>query len=858
MRGSFLEVVDMENRIENFRNSTVSSLLSPSDFVDWTAIESEISRQKTAIDALQQFVDEGDSSHEHLSKFLSEVPSSYPLLLSLLAFNASGTQIEKWGLPDRVPATSRQRERLAKNLVTIGFSNLFEANTNVIAQLRIAEVYKDSFKRRFRSGNQFERSISGLVKRALSAVNEQTDQELRSTGPSILRHTSVSRFLNYIILQGERPIAGVATVFQQQSGGRQQRELSVTYPNLQSNLRELGISLVLIADGPGIQDTSRRALEALFEGVRFPMTIQQAEQGDLAEALLETQIEPEAAPLESAAVDRIIMSTMEDRGEIQASDLPLGSREASLALARFVETNRNLGIQMSSNASKIVWQDSDLVLQSKEIDASFDPEKAIRIFSKAVGADLASIQLVDGDCEAVLSLERSAPFPNFLYVKAANRAYNSELSLQVTSKSMELAQDARFSILLTPQGLESSELSEHRRLQTLRAVSIVVLSPSQLAQASKSSAPRAFFVDELLRQADLSKVSPYVLSNATPSQMFFGRDQEAASTLATVATNSVALLGSRRIGKTSLLRRLRDDLNDANFSPFFGDCQTVRTWGDFAKLAKREWKVSVPDDFSPSHLADLALQLQKGSQGRVVILLDEIDQLLLWDMQHDENSVPEAFFRACRSLSQSGDAQFIFTGEREISKKIWDPQSPHWNFCRPIQLTQLPRKDALELLLSPLGELGIDLPQRSKTADLAWKYTSGHPQLVQFLGDRLIRTLAIGRYNSAFTIEPSDVERVCSTFEYAEHYVTTYLGQANELERAIAYQFGEGPLEKSDIRAMVRTDQDHSLEPDFETALRMLQLYGLLQFDDSLFTLRAEWMPRALEYYGMTAPSGSN
>lgn len=843
-------MTNLEKRIDDFRSSVVSSLLSPTDFVDWGAVSREMSQQTRAIADLQDFVDHGNLSYEALASHLSEKPATYPLLLSLLAFNASGSQIEKWGLPERVPTEPTQRQRLAKNLTTIGYSELFTENSRISDQLRVAEIYKDSFKRRFRSGNQFEKSVSGLVKKAVSIANDHCEEQLRSAGTSVLRHSSVARFLDHVIMQGQRPIAGIATVFQQQSGGRQQRELSVTYPTLQRNLRELGMSLVLIADGPGFQDASPRALQALFEGVRFPMTIRQAGDGELVDALLAASTEPEIAPLESAAVDRLIDAALNERGEVNASDLPLGSKEATLAMAKFAEVHRDLSIRMSFDGTHLEWDNREHVQSAINLETSFEPELAVKLFSFLMSADEIEIKNSNGDCDAIVEIDKVAPFPQKLFVKATGNDFDNSLAQAASAKSMEFAHDARFSVLILSEELRAPDLEEHRRMQSLRPVSIIVLSPAQLKKASKSSTPRALFVDELLGQADLSKVSPFVLSNATPSRMFFGREQEAAATLATISTNSVAILGSRRIGKTSLLRRLREDLKDANFSPFFTDCQTVRTWQDFANLAQRDWHVSVPGEFSPNHLTDLVQQLRQRSEDPVVILLDEIDQLLLWDMQHDENSVPEAFFRACRSISQSGAAQFVFTGERVISKKLWDPQSPHWNFCRPIQLTQLPRKDALELLLIPLSGLGIDLPQRSETSELVWRFTSGHPQLVQFLGDRLIRNLEVGRHNTSYSIDADDVMKVAHSFDYAEHYVSTYLGQANSLERAIARSFGAASKKKAQLRDVARSEHADVLEDEFETALRMLQLYGILEVEDNLFKLRADWLPEALTHFG--------
>ncbi len=242
-------------------------------------------------------------------------------------------------------------------------------------------------------------------------------------------------------------------------------------------------------------------------------------------------------------------------------------------------------------------------------------------------------------------------------------------------RSIEDAPGSSVAILLTQLELSGHELEARRKSQAVLPVNVVLVSPTMLVDMAKSASPLAKLVDALLNQSDLTKVSPFILSNPTPSRMFYGRDTD-ATVLGTIATNSVAILGSRRIGKTSLMRRVQSDLEDSNFRPFFGDCQTVRTWQDFATLAHSDWDVVLPPEFEPRHLSDLVKQLGARQDRNVVLLLDEIDQLLDPDRGHSENSVPEAFFRACRSISQAGSAQFVFSGERTIANQSRTPNHP--------------------------------------------------------------------------------------------------------------------------------------------------------------------------------------
>ena len=132
----------------------------------------------------------------------------------------------------------------------------------------------------------------------------------------------------------------------------------------------------------------------------------------------------------------------------------------------------------------------------------------------------------------------------------------------------------------------------------------------------------------------------------------------------------------------------------------------------------------------------MSSRLDDGSGRPLVLLLDEIDRLLDWDYNQTESGVNEAFFRTCRTISQEGKAQFVFSGERIIAQKLWDPHSPHWNFCRPLQLQQLNSEASEKLLLDPLKSLQIEVDNLASFRKAAWHYTSGHPQIIQFLGDR--------------------------------------------------------------------------------------------------------------------------
>lgn len=848
--------VDSPNPIEELRNSVSSILLSEDDFIDWRAVNAAVAGSKQAVAHLEAFRRDGPINIERLTDALGEYPGIYDVALSLVAFNTSGSQVSKWGLSSSVPNNQVGRGHLARQLLHIGLGRVLGSVAPITDLLTVAEVYKDSFRRRFRSSDRFGTEVREAVSRAVREANQVLELPLRIK-PDALVDFTLRRSLDYVIAIEGRPIVGIATVFQNQSGGRQQRDLSLTYPALQQKLADYGMALVLIADGQGIAEASDRTLNLLFDSVRYPMTLNQAGSGRLAEALLSSAQQPAPETLDAAAVSRLISGALDARNAVTASELPLAQGPAVLALARYAEAHRDLGLALSSTGTTLSWVHPEVVDAARGLAIAFDSRRAIGLLVQALGTANGDINLEDGVAWASISTPNAPPFTGSMLVAAYSSGLTNDARKLICRHALELAPGSAFAILLTERDLGPLEIEAHRKRQAVLPVNIVMIGPRLMHQIVRSARPVDVLNKVVLDQSDLSKVSPFILSNATPTRMFFGRDAEAATIIGTVATNSVALLGSRRIGKTSLLRHVRQELNDANFLPFFGDCQTVKTWSDFAALAETEWGVEVEKDFRPQHLGRLVSALSAGSEKPVVILLDEIDQLLEWDRSQQLDSVPEAFFRACRSLSQEGAAQFVFSGERTIAQRIWDPQSPHWNFCRPLSLAQLTRDASTLLLIQPLKAIGIRIVDEPSFGAQAWRLTSGHPQIAQFLGDRLVRRLDSRSNRQNLELGPEDIRAVSETYEYAEHYLNTYWGQANSLEREISLMVAQGRISPTVLFKQVQNKDPEIEEGKLQEALRMLQLYGIVADHDGEIVLRAEWFTEAQSYFGNLGPTAT-
>ena len=96
-------------------------------------------------------------------------------------------------------------------------------------------------------------------------------------------------------------------------------------------------------------------------------------------------------------------------------------------------------------------------------------------------------------------------------------------------RSMEDAPGSSVAILLTQLESSEHELEVRRKSQAVLPVNVILVSPTMLVDMAKSASPLTKLVDAILDQSDLTKVSPFILSNPTPTRMFYGRDTEAAT-----------------------------------------------------------------------------------------------------------------------------------------------------------------------------------------------------------------------------------------------------------------------------------------------------------------------------------------
>jgi len=842
--------MNLKQRILEFRSNISPDLYSPEDIIDFAAAREALSQQVLAIKLLQQ-LSETKFERERLAEAIVTEPKLYSLLCSIL-FLSSEVQLEdgrKLPAPHSPPRSQKAALDAADVLLELGIASLLPPHSDIEHVALLLQVSVDSARRRFRVDSKLKARVFRIVASAIEEAGRITGLPYE-VGTSSLIPLSVRGMVEYTVLLNRIPCAAVSVTFQSHSGGRQSRELSSSYPSLHRALLDHGIELFLIADGRGIGEASDRVLTALTSSVPQAMSLKEAESGRLLKGLVEQSRTVRQPREEDVSVAKLIESALSTGQPVMAASLPVSLESSRLALARYASANSELNLELSPDGSVLAWRSSKLVQALFALRTNFQAAVAVGAAVSVLNGTTHSEMTSSAFCARSVRLDEAEDLLSTTVVGASPLAADPELVRSFAKEALQSGLHSKFAILIAPIPPSQEQAAALATLQSFLPISVVVVSLVELDSLARSKQnPSAFLQATLLQQSDLTKLSPFVVRGVTPSRVFFGREEEESTLLSTLATNSVALLGGRRIGKTSLMRHCSGRLELAGLRPFFGDCQVVRSWEDFGKLAERNWKVNLNGAFMPSSLYSIVEQLAQRDPGGVVILLDEIDQLLDWDSHRSEDEVPEAFFRTCRSISQQGMAQFVFSGERTIAKRIWDASSPHWNFCRPLLLRQLSRAAAESLISEPLESMGIDIANREELLEICWSRTSGHPELLQFVGDKLV-TIVNSRSRGRIEVDPSDVLSATDTYEFAEQYLETYWGQSNHVERIISLWLLEGSagLDALQGRLIERSVEVSGFE--VQSGLRMLELYGIAEQVPQGYSLRLEWFRSALEYYG--------
>lgn len=342
-------------------------------------------------------------------------------------------------------------------------------------------------------------------------------------------------------------------------------------------------------------------------------------------------------------------------------------------------------------------------------------------------------------------------------------------------------------------------------------------------------------IEILLQQGvDLSSLSPYVVRGPVPENMFFGREQEIKTVSQAVQQGNCAIVGGRRIGKSSLLQSLTRLLNNhPRQVAHYINCEATFSGSDFVSSLRVLTNESAATIDSVGLRRLIALLRAQQPERQLVLILDEVDAML----EADALAEPRCWlFKTFRALAHEGECRFVFSGSRTLWRHLHDAASPFFNFCDDMTLGPLEERSVAEIVSEPMRQLGVDLPDEDNLIGRVIEATSCHPSLVQWMCDKLLRSTKTRQITTA------DVAALASDPEYLRHYLETAWGDARPRERLVSVLPEQ---QEFTMDALLRAAPRHRLltQAAIREALDILEFYRLVSRRGNGFTFVLKQFP---------------
>ena len=483
------------------------------------------------------------------------------------------------------------------------------------------------------------------------------------------------------------------------------------------------------------------------------------------------------------------------------------------------------------------WRDSENSIGSMSGVAK-SGRKAIdelsAVLSEVVGFNIKQSRDYQGMCayrvEApALRLKLPASFP--LVFVADPDPGNQTLKTLVDA--IDILKEPGYFVLVVCLGLRQHSGEIVKKLRHVIDASphvqdFIVLSQDDVLNILIARNPTHQLAQYIVGQVDLSVVSPFVTSGPVPETMFFGREAEIRLLVEHANKADFAVVGNRKIGKTSLLQRTHHRMEaNGHVHPVSINCQTIRHATDFflvfQKTMNHTSTITTPEDF-----AAIVREHIHSTGKPLVLLMDEVDRLLATDYEQGESLA--AIWRA---LAQDGICHFIFCGSTRLIRQLDNPHTVFFNFPQAQPLGYLSPDTARMVLTQPLQTLGVELEDKQRIVDEVITLTAGHPNLVQYVGRELVHAANLRRER---LIRMADMETVKHSNAFTEFYLATIWGEAGPLEKLITLVAPHDSFCVGDIEATLASYEISVAAQKLDSALKMLCTYAILEKREKTYT----------------------
>lgn len=397
-----------------------------------------------------------------------------------------------------------------------------------------------------------------------------------------------------------------------------------------------------------------------------------------------------------------------------------------------------------------------------------------------------------------------------------------------------------------PIALLEGRSAELRRLANESSYHVVVLDEDDMTRVMDSRAPSDELLASIRYQVPLSFIAPYEVSAPVTGGQFFGREYETRTILSHPDT-CYTIIGTRRIGKTSVLREVQRRMEAADPEAtryLYYDCMAFTDKQAFfeqviSRLYPREynrlWRMGAGySGYFPRFMQ----RMKEMYKGTIVFFLDEIDHLLKLDREKGYELTK--LLRAC---FQEKSCRFIFAGFREAQRELGERDSP-FNFSTQLPLSNLTQGQAAELVGEPMKNLGVKFVSRDQVIRRIYQETAGHPNFVQHYCLALTRQLD---ESGTREITPEHLTKLADDESFRTRVLETFVFNTNDLEKAVAYAVAD--REQFSIEDVDRQMKRRRLLleiRELEDACRKLESLGVVDQVSQTFRFTIPVFPQLL------------
>jgi len=281
---------------------------------------------------------------------------------------------------------------------------------------------------------------------------------------------------------------------------------------------------------------------------------------------------------------------------------------------------------------------------------------------------------------------------------------------------------------------------------------------------------------------------PYAYLGPCRPDMFFGREKLLREVLLD-SQQGFAITGGRRIGKTSVLLKLKNMVEKGQYPqklyfPLLLDCASYNTYDKLLDEVTRQllpeyyYKIKTTRNknlVTEKYSFDFVLSRSSGMKDMpILLLLDEIDPLI-----NNIKQSKDSLFEELRSVVNKKMVRLVIAGFREVFEIVSDYTHPLFNLCEKKQLGVLSENDVYKLLSIPFRASKIIFEDKDHIIDEIFTKTSGHPCFVQFIAKQLFQR------RKGNVVRKTDFQDLLKERVLIDYVLDHFLMNTNENERKI-------------------------------------------------------------------------